>query len=59
MHTHLHTQSAAVCVPRTKVPLTLTLQKLMSPQRGLGGVLQLPVRVAGLPLNAAASGVLV
>lgn len=49
-------QSAAVGMPRTKVPLTLQLHKLMNPQRGIGGILQLPVRVAGLPLTAAASG---
>jgi hypothetical protein len=43
-------------MPRTKVPLTLTLHKLMAPRAGIGGVLQLPVRVAGLPINAAARG---
>jgi hypothetical protein len=50
-------QSAAVTMPRTKVPLSLTINKLMSPQRGIGGVLQLPIKVAGVPLNAARTGV--
>lgn len=49
-------QSAAVSVPHTKVPLTLTVHKLMATDRGVGGMLQLPIRVAGLPLTAAAKG---
>jgi hypothetical protein len=53
---YAHTQSACVQMPRTKVPLSLTCNKLMAPQQGIGGILQLPVRVAGLPLTAAAAG---
>jgi len=49
-------QSAAVSVPRTKVPLTLTVHKLMATERGVGGMLQVPIRVAGLPRTAAAKG---
>ncbi|KAF8058352.1 aidA [Scenedesmus sp. PABB004] len=49
--------SAAVAMPRTPVPLALSLHKLMAPtQGGVGSVLELPVRVAGLPITAAAAG---
>lgn len=43
-------------MPRTKVPVTLQLHKLMGPQQGIGGVLELPIRVAGLPITAASTG---
>jgi hypothetical protein len=43
-------------VPATKVPLTLKLHKLMSPSQGIFGILQLPVKVAGVPLAAANQG---
>jgi hypothetical protein len=49
-------QSACVAMPRTKVPVTLQLHKLMGPQQGIGGVLELPIRVAGLPITAASTG---
>eukprot|EP00878_Enallax_costatus_P000530 GHUV01000625.1.p1 GENE.GHUV01000625.1~~GHUV01000625.1.p1 ORF type:complete len:924 (+),score=332.66 GHUV01000625.1:261-3032(+) len=49
-------QSACVAMPRTKVPVTLQLNKLMGPQQGIGGLLQLPIQVAGLPITAGTTG---
>jgi hypothetical protein len=43
-------------VPRTKVPLTLKLHKLMTPSQGIFNILQLPIKVAGVPLAAANQG---
>ncbi|WIA41914.1 hypothetical protein OEZ86_009229 [Tetradesmus obliquus] len=48
--------AACTAMPRTRVPLSLNINKLMAPQQGLGGILELPIRVAGLPLTAAATG---
>ncbi|KAF6259938.1 hypothetical protein COO60DRAFT_1700585 [Scenedesmus sp. NREL 46B-D3] len=48
--------AACVAMPRTRVPLSLTIHKLMAPQQGIGGILELPIRVAGLPITAAATG---
>jgi hypothetical protein len=49
-------QAAAVAMPCARVPLSINIHKLMAPQQGLGGILELPIRVAGLPITAAATG---
>jgi hypothetical protein len=43
-------------MPHTRVPLSINIHKLMAPQQGIGGILELPIRVAGLPITAAATG---
>eukprot|EP00775_Hariotina_reticulata_P004857 gene4857-5102_t len=48
-------QSAALAMPKTRVAVSLEIQKIMAPT-GTGGMFELPVRVAGLPITAAATG---
>eukprot|EP00879_Flechtneria_rotunda_P002198 GHRR01002384.1.p1 GENE.GHRR01002384.1~~GHRR01002384.1.p1 ORF type:complete len:790 (+),score=300.17 GHRR01002384.1:1478-3847(+) len=48
-------ESACLAMPKTHIPVTLNIQKLMSANFGIGGVLRLPVRAAGLPISAASA----
>lgn len=43
-------------MPKTRVAVSLEVQKIMAPSSGTSGMFELPVKVAGLPITAAATG---